>query len=235
MSGIEERLRAVEAKVDAACLKRGCARSEVTLITVSKTYPSEDIQRAYDLGQTEFGESRIQEAAQKVVALPPEIEWHFIGRVQRNKVRKILPLFPYIHAVDSLKLACRIDTVAGEMGIKPKIFLQVNQADEPSKAGFSVEVLFEVFEEIMVSKHLKVVGLMNIPPAVKDAEESRKWFLSLRLLRDELESRFGCDLPSLSMGMSRDYPTAIEEGATHVRVGSAIFGNRERKIEGELG
>lgn len=210
-------------------------RKNVELIAVSKTFPASDIQIAFDAGQRVFGESRLQEAEQKVSELPAEIEWHFIGRVQRNKVRKILPLFPYIHAVDSMKLAAYIDGVAKDLGIFPKIFLQVNQAGEESKGGFSEAELSTHLDTLRELKNLEIVGLMAIPPAGESTEKTRYWFRKLKELRDELKSDSGMDLPFLSMGMSGDFKIAIEEGATHVRVGSAIFGKREYKIEGELG
>lgn len=217
-----------------------CSRSErdpdsVELIAVSKTFPVADIRDAMGCGQRLFGESRLQEATPKVEGLPADLEWHFIGRVQRNKVRKILPLFPFVHAVDSLKLACHIDAVAGEMGMRPKVFLQVNQAGELSKGGFDPGELETAMDAIRGFRHVETVGLMTIPPAVEDPEESRAWFSGLRQLRDDLSQRFSMDLPFLSMGMSGDFEIAIEEGASHVRVGSSIFGNREYKVPGELG
>jgi hypothetical protein len=207
----------------------------VALIAVSKTFPAEDISAAVNAGQKLFGESRIQEAAPKVEALPGGLEWHFIGRVQRNKVRKILPLFQYVHAVDSLKLVSYIDGVAGDLGVRPKIFLQVNQAGEESKGGFGAAELVEAIGEIRGLKHVELVGLMSIPPAADSAEDSRQWFAGLRKMRDELVERLSVKLPFISMGMSGDFEVAIEEGATHVRVGSSIFGRREYKIPGELG
>lgn len=235
MSEIALQLEAVRRRVDAACLLSGRGPQDVALIAVSKTFPAEDISAAVNAGQKLFGESRIQEAAPKVEALPSGLEWHFIGRVQRNKVRKILPLFQYVHAVDSLKLVSYIDGVAEDLGVRPKIFLQVNQAGEESKGGFGALELAEAIGEILGLKYVELVGLMSIPPAADSAEDSRQWFAGLREMRDELVERLPVKLPFLSMGMSGDFEVAIEEGATHVRVGSSIFGRREYKIPGELG
>jgi pyridoxal phosphate enzyme (YggS family) len=150
-------------------------------------------------------------------------------------VRKILPLFGFVHAVDSLDLAEMMDRIAGELGLRPKVFLQVNLATEQSKGGFGEAELRNSMDRFAGLKYVNPVGLMTIPPAADDAEESRHWFMKLRQLRDELTKDHDLALPYLSMGMSGDFEIAIEEGATHVRVGSAIFGKREYKIEGELG
>lgn len=235
MLEISENLTVIRNRIRAACSRVGRDPESVQLIAVSKTFPVGDIREALDAGQHLFGESRLQEAAPKISDLPSGIEWHFIGRVQSNKVRKILPLFHYIHAVDSLKLAVYIDSVAAEIGFRPKIFLQINQSGEETKGGFGVAELRDAIHEIAGLKHLEVVGLMTIPPAVEDPEDARHWFAEINSLRDELASLHGIKLPYLSMGMSGDFEVAIEEGATHVRVGSAIFGRRAYKIPGELG
>lgn len=232
MSLITGQLEEVKGLVRAACLKAGRDASQVTLIAVSKTFPASDIQHAVDAGQRVYGESRLQEAEQKLPQLPADLEWHFIGRVQRNKVRKILPFFGHIHAVDSKKLAIYMDGVAKELGLIPKIFLQINLAEEDSKGGFTKEEILEAMAEILELKNLNVIGLMTIPPADGDAA---RWFRSLRELREHLEERFSTKLPCLSMGMSGDFAQAISEGATHVRIGSAIFGKRDYKVQGELG
>lgn len=227
MSDLEAHLSEIRGKVSAAA----AGRDDVRLIAVSKTFPAADIKTAFDAGQRSFGESRFQEAESKVAELPGGIEWHFIGRVQRNKVRKILPLFPYIHAVDSMKLAVYMNGVAKGLELVPKIFLQVNQAGEESKGGFSEEELCENADELSGLENVEIVGLMAIPPA----GETRGWFQKLKEFREVLRNDSSLELPFLSMGMSGDYEIAIEEGATHVRIGSAIFGKREFKTEGELG
>jgi pyridoxal phosphate enzyme (YggS family) len=167
--------------------------------------------------------------------LPASLSWHFIGGVQRNKVRKILQKFGVIHAIDSLRLAEYVNGIAGELGHASEIFLQVNIGGEASKGGFEPEVLRQEIGKLGAFEHLRIRGLMCIPPAGPDAESARRWFVSLRDLRDELEAISGRQFPQLSMGMSGDYEVAIEEGATHVRVGSLIFGHRSRRVEGELG
>lgn len=235
MSAIGDQLSGISARIDAACRRAGREIGSVRLVAVSKTFPAEDVLEAVSAGQLIFGESRLQEAAPKVLELPRDLEWHFIGRVQRNKVRKILPLFPFVHGVDSLKLARYMDAVAGDLGLRPKVFLQVDQGGEESKGGFGDAELRGDFPGIMEMRHLDVVGLMSIPPAVADAELARHWFSEMRELRDGLESGFSASLPFLSMGMSGDFEVAVEEGATHVRVGSAIFGKRDHRVEGELG
>ncbi|MEY3394048.1 MAG: hypothetical protein RL346_284 [Verrucomicrobiota bacterium] len=234
MSGIAENLERVCANIAAACARSCSEVSSVRLIAISKTVQVHDIATAVGAGQRVFGESRQQEAVLKIAELPAGLEWHFIGRVQRNKVRKILPWFEFVHAVDSLDLAESIDRIAGELGLSPKIFLQVNQAGEESKGGFRESVLRDAMPGLLRLNHARIVGLMAIPPATEEPEESRHWFAELRRLRDEVVEDHGMSLPFLSMGMSGDYGIAIEEGATHVRVGSAIFGKRASKIEGEL-
>lgn len=235
MSRIRDQLSGILGRIGAACVQAGRDPGSVTLVAVSKTFPADDIREAAAAGQKVFGESRLQEAEPKVRELPADLEWHFIGRVQRNKVRKILPLFPYAHAVDSLRLAEYMDGVAADLGLRPKVFLQVDQAGEESKGGFGIEALRGDFPRIMGLANLEVVGLMSIPPEAAEAEDARHWFRELRELRDELETKFSVRLPSLSMGMSGDFEVAVQEGATHVRVGSAIFGKRDYKVEGELG
>lgn len=223
MSPVSSQLAEIRDRVSAACRKAGRPEGAVKLIAVSKTFPASSISEAINVGHQAFGESKLQEAEPKIAMLPTTLEWHFIGGVQRNKVRKIIALFPVIHAVGSMKLASYMDGVAKELGIVPKIFLQVNQAGEESKGGFDIEVLQGCLPEIFALAHLKVVGLMAIPP---DDGEARKWFRSLREFRDKLESIHSIRLPYLSMGMSGDFETAVEEGATHLRVGSSIFGKR---------
>jgi pyridoxal phosphate enzyme (YggS family) len=221
--------------MEAACCRVGREPQSVVLIAVSKTFPVSDIAEAVKAGQQVFGESRLQEAEAKIDALPASLSWHFIGGVQRNKVRKILQKFGVIHAIDSLRLAEYVNGIAGELGHASEIFLQVNIGGEASKGGFEPEVLRQEIGKLGALEHLRIRGLMCIPPAGPDAESARRWFVSLRDLRDELEAISGRQFPQLSMGMSGDYEVAIEEGATHVRVGSLIFGHRSRRVEGELG
>lgn len=235
MCDIAANLRAISDQISRACERVGRGRSEVELIAVSKTFPAEDIQEAFEAGQLVFGESRLQEAEPKIGMLPGGVQWHFIGRLQRNKVRRILPLFDTLHAVDSLRLASYMDEIAREFGLFPKVFLQINVAGELTKGGFDPENVVREMESLLSLRRLSILGLMCIPPQSPDAESARPWFAKLRELRDKLETEFKVSFPSMSMGMSGDFETAIEEGATHVRVGSAIFGKRAYRVDGELG
>lgn len=235
MSDVSVNLSTVRAEVAEACFRSGRDVGSVELIAVSKTFSTNDIRDAIQSGQVHFGESRLQEAEPKIAELPGFLHWHFIGRVQRNKVRKLLNLFDVIHAVDSLKLAAYTNEIARELGLFPNVFLQVNIGRELSKGGFEFYELDEAMDNILKLDRLGVMGLMCIPPPVAAPESARVWFASLREMRDGLELKFGVKLPSLSMGMSTDFKVAIEEGSTHVRVGSAIFGKRSYRIDGELG
>lgn len=231
MSEIARQLLGIQDGIRAACLRSGRDISELSLIAVSKTFPAEAILEAVDAGHTCFAESRLQEAEPKIATLPAGLDWHFIGAIQRNKVRRILPLFGCLHAIDSLRLATYTDAVSGDLKIRPKIFLQVNLAGEQSKGGFSEKELRSSIGEIAALENIEAVGLMTIPPAEDGAEASRKWFRALKHLRDSIAGDFPISLPFLSMGMSGDFEIAIEEGATHVRVGSAIFGKRFQHSE----
>ncbi len=235
MQGVAENLGVIRSRIADACGRRPAGMGEVELIAVSKTFPAGLIGEAVAAGQRIFGESKLQEAEPKIAELPSGLSWHFIGRVQRNKVRKLLSSFQVIHGIDSARLAEHTDRIAGEMGIRAKIFLQFNVGEEESKGGFSAAELESCFDSLWEWKNLEILGLMAIPPEGRDAEAARPWFRQLRELRDGLEKRSGARLPALSMGMSGDFEVAVEEGATHVRVGSAIFGKRAYRVEGELG
>lgn len=218
-----------------ACNRAGRDPHSVELIAVSKTFSVADIAEAVKVGQQVFGESRLQEAEPKIDALPKSLSWHFIGSVQRNKVRKILQKFGVIHAIDSLRLAEYVNGVAADLGLVAEVFLQVNVGNEASKGGFEPAILRQEIIKLCALQNLKVRGLMSIPPEEADPESARHWFVSLRELRDDLVKISSFPLQDLSMGMSGDFEVAIEEGATHVRVGSLIFGRRSRRVEGELG
>lgn len=218
-----------------ACNRAGRDPHSVELIAVSKTFSVADIAEAVKVGQQVFGESRLQEAEPKIDALPKSLSWHFIGSVQRNKVRKILQKFGVIHAIDSLRLAEYVNGVAADLSLVAEVFLQVNVGNEASKGGFEPAILRQEIIKLCALQNLKVRGLMSIPPEEPDPESARHWFVSLRELRDDLVKISSFPLQDLSMGMSGDFEVAIEEGATHVRVGSLIFGRRSRRVEGELG
>ncbi|GAA5481339.1 YggS family pyridoxal phosphate-dependent enzyme [Haloferula sargassicola] len=221
------RLGAVRDRVARACEAAGRDPEEVKLLAVSKTVETSGVRPIYEAGQRAFGESRQQEAEEKIRALPDDIEWHFIGTLQRNKVRKVLEAgFAVIHSIDSLKLARHVDRIAGELGIRPMVFLEVNIADEDSKGGFSPDALRSGRSEILALENLQVAGLMAIPPEEELPERARAWFRRVRELRDELAGDSGSGWSELSMGMSGDFEMAILEGSTLIRVGTAIFGAR---------
>jgi pyridoxal phosphate enzyme (YggS family) len=228
MAAISENLERVRALIAEAAKKSGRSVSDVELVAISKTHEAEKVRVAFDAGQRLFGESRVQEARAKIPLLPSAARWHFVGRLQRNKIRHALPLFELFHSVDSLELARDMNRIADEEGLRPRILLEVNMAGEGSKIGFAPEVLRAQMEALLELPRLTIEGLMTIPPLAPEAEASRQYFVALRELRDELEKEFVVEFPTLSMGMTNDYGVAIEEGATFVRVGTAIFGERSK-------
>jgi PLP dependent protein len=229
MESIEENLARVREQIAVAAARAGRVKEEIELVAVSKTHPAEKVQAAFEAGQTLFGESRVQEARAKIPLLPSRLRWHFIGHLQKNKIRHALPLFELFHGIDSLAVAQEMHRVAEEEGMHPRVLLEVNLAGEASKHGFAPEELQRDLEPTLSLGRLTVEGLMTIPPLAPEAEASRHYFVALRELRDKLETEFNVRLPQLSMGMSGDFPIAIEEGATLVRVGTAIFGERSRR------
>jgi hypothetical protein len=229
MNTFAERLSAVHDQIAAAAARSGRLPSDIALVAVSKTHPPDAVREALEAGQTLFGESRVQEARAKIPEISSRARWHFIGHLQKNKIRHALPLFDMLHSVDSAEIATDIDRIAGEGGVHPRVLLEVNVAGEGSKFGFSPMKLREQMEALLGLERLQIEGLMTIPPLAADAEHSRKYFVVLRELRDELERDFRLALPQLSMGMSGDYTVAVEEGATLVRVGTALFGRRSGK------
>ncbi len=226
MDSISDKLEQVRAEIADALATAGRAATEVELVAVSKKQEAEKVRAAFDAGQAIFGESRVQEARSKIPLLPSAVRWHFIGHLQKNKIRHALPLFELFHSVDSLGLAEDVDRIAAEEGLRPRVFLEVNVAGEGSKIGFAPEQLRREMETLLALGRLNIEGLMCIPPFSAEPEDSRSFFIMLRELRDALESEFAVKLPQLSMGMSNDFAVAIEEGATLVRVGTAIFGDR---------
>ncbi|MBK1828554.1 YggS family pyridoxal phosphate-dependent enzyme [Haloferula rosea] len=230
MNTSADRLVGIQDRIRNACERAGRDASDVCLLAVSKRFPPAMIEPVVAAGQLDLGESRQQEAAEKVAVMSPDIRWHFIGKLQRNKARKVLEDFEVIHSVDSLKLAGHLNRIAGELGKRPKVYFEVNQAGEERKGGFPEEEFRRVFGELMALEHLEVLGLMTIPPQVDSAELVRPWFAKLRNLRDQLAAEHRCSLPGLSMGMSHDFEIAVEEGSTVVRVGSAIFGQRPSEV-----
>jgi hypothetical protein len=226
MEDVAANLERVQARIASALRKSSRGADEVQLIAVSKKQDAEKVRAAFDAGQAIFGESRVQEARAKIPLLPSSVRWQFIGHLQKNKVRQALPLFELFHSIDSFALAQDVERIADEEGLHPRVLLEVNVAGEGSKFGFAPSQLREQMEQLLSLGRLQIEGLMTIPPLAPEVEDSRRYFVSLRELRDDLETEFGLKLPELSMGMSNDYAVAIEEGATYVRVGTAIFGGR---------
>lgn len=228
-NSILERLDAIRLEILAAAQRSGRLPGEVELVAVSKTHPPEAVIEALAAGQTLFGENRVQEAKAKIPLVPGRARWHCIGHLQRNKIRQALPLFEMFHGIDSLETAADIQRIAAEESQRPTVLLEVKLAEESQKFGFGAAQLREQMEALLALDRVNIVGLMCIPPPQPEAELSRPFFAQLRELRDQLQKEFRVGLPVLSMGMSGDFAVAIEEGATLVRVGSAIFGDRSGK------
>lgn len=222
------RIQDVKARIEKACAGAGRSPSEVRLIAVTKGVTGEAVREAYDNGLRAFGENYLQEARQKIQALPGDITWHFIGRLQRNKAKDVVKTFDVIHSVDSLRLAEEVATRARDKGFVQKIFLQVNIAGEATKSGCSKDDAPALMEAMALIEGLDIRGLMCIPPISDDPEASRPWFRGLRELRDTIAGKLRKPPGSLglSMGMSADFEVAVQEGATDVRIGTAIFGPR---------
>ncbi|HEX6898415.1 MAG TPA: YggS family pyridoxal phosphate-dependent enzyme [Thermoanaerobaculia bacterium] len=223
-----ERLGQIRSRIENACRRAGRSPGDVVLVGVSKTQPASAVAEAFQAGLRVFGENRVQEGLAKGRELPPELEWHLIGPLQSNKVRQALDLFHTIHSIDRPKIAEAVDHEAGARGLTIAGFLEVNVGDEESKHGFPAAGLAEAVRPLAGLRHLRIQGLMAIPPPGETPEDSRRWFRRLRELRDELATRPEWrGFPGwLSMGMSDDFEVAVEEGATHVRVGTALFGPR---------
>jgi pyridoxal phosphate enzyme (YggS family) len=223
---VAENLESVRERIAAAAERCGRSVDDVELVAVSKTHDAARIREAVEAGQQLFGESKIQEARAKIPDLPSSLRWHFIGHLQKNKIRHALPLFELFHGIDSLDLARDMNRIAEEIGARPRILLEINVAGEGSKFGFKPEQADRDMESLLELSRLTVEGLMTIPPLAAEPEASRPFFVELRQLRDQLQGKFAVALPQLSMGMTNDFPVAVEEGATLVRVGTAIFGPR---------
>jgi pyridoxal phosphate enzyme (YggS family) len=224
METIQERFSGVRDRIAKAARRAGRNPGEVELVAVSKKQSAELIREAVDAGQLLFGENRVQEAMVKIPSLPGSLRWHLVGHLQSNKIRKALPLFELIHSVDSAELAGEIDRIAGDMGLFPRVLLEVNVSGEGSKHGFRPEQLERDLETLLALPRLQVEGFMTMAPLAPEAEAARPFFAGLRELRDRMAARAGIPFGILSMGMSGDFEVAVEEGATLVRVGSAIFG-----------
>jgi pyridoxal phosphate enzyme (YggS family) len=228
---IGERLARVRAQIEAAALKCGRLPHEVTLIAISKTHPASLVRAAIEFGANDIGENRVQEAEQKINEVGRSAaRWHLVGHLQANKARRAVQLFDVIHSLDSLELARRLDRLCGEEGRATlPVLIQVDLGHEETKAGIDESELPELVEGLKSLGRVQLVGLMTLPPFFDDPEQARPFFRRLRELRDDLarQGAFGADRKGeLSMGMTHDFAVAIEEGATMVRVGTAIFGQR---------
>jgi pyridoxal phosphate enzyme (YggS family) len=228
---LRERLDEVNRRIEMAARAAGRAPEDVLLIAVSKTHPPHVLLEAIKAGAHHFGENRVQEAEAKIVEIGRErVRWHLIGHLQANKARRAVQLFDMIHSLDSLSLARRLDRLCADEGRNElPVLIQVDLAGEATKTGASEAELPELVETVTACERLRLRGLMTLPPFLEDVERVRPFFRRLRELRDELQARgsFGESSGALSIGMSHDYEVAIEEGATMVRVGTAIFGTRQ--------
>ncbi len=231
---ISENMKHVQGCIDKACEKSGRNAGDVTLIAVSKTKPVEALMEAYAAGARDFGENKVQELLDKIPQMPSDIRWHMIGHLQRNKVKYIIDKVYLIHSVDSLRLAEEISKEAVKHSITANILVEVNVAAEESKFGVSVDEASGLVEEIAKLPGICIKGLMTIAPFVDNEEENREYFqklkqLSVDIMRKNVDNRIISE--ELSMGMTGDYTVAVEEGATYVRVGTGIFGERDYKKE----
>jgi len=222
--GIRENIQKIRERIERAALRAGRDPGEIKIMGATKTVPPGKIREAYQAGLRLFGENRVQEGLKKIQELKDlPLEFHFIGVLQSNKVRKAVENFSAIHSVASLKLAKKINSVALEKGMSYPVFFEINLGAEESKSGFPPEVFFSSLEELYSLPGLKPLGLMTIPPL---GENPRPYFVKLREILEEVRETFGPEFKELSMGMSDDYEVAVEEGATFLRIGRAIFGER---------
>jgi pyridoxal phosphate enzyme (YggS family) len=228
-------VKAVYRRISQAAMKAGRGPEEIELVAVTKTVDLDMIQRAVEIGLREFGESRVQEARDKILDLKSlfpdsRITWHLIGHLQKNKAKMAVELFDLIHSVDSVGLAEALNEHARQVDKIQRILVQVKLAEEETKHGIAKNKVLECLESLEEMKNLKTEGLMTIPPFFDDPGMSRPYFRELREIRDEAEEE-GFALKELSMGMTNDFEVAIEEGATIVRIGTAIFGERQREVK----
>lgn len=228
VSSIADNLENIRARVAAACAAAGRSATDVRLLAVSKTFGPEAIREAAAAGQRLFGENRVQEAAAKIPECPGRLEWHLVGHLQSNKAFVAANLFDWIHSVDSSKLLDTLDRHAETVGRRLNVLLQVNVSGERAKSGLPPAEVPAVLARIPHLRNVTVHGFMTIPPLTADPEKARPHFRQLRELRDQWTRDLGLDLPELSMGMTHDMDIAIAEGATIVRVGTGIFGDRPR-------
>ena len=229
---LKENLQQVEENIKKACKKSGRDRADVTLIAVSKTKPVEMLQTVYDCGVRDFGENKVQEMCDKMEVLPGDIKWHMIGHLQTNKVKYIVGRTELIHSVDSVHLAEEIQKQAVKKDVIVPILIEVNIAEEESTVGIHKEDTIAMVRQIAEMDHLRIKGLMTIAPFVENAEDNRLYFREIKQLSVDIKNQniYNVSMDVLSMGMTGDYEVAIEEGATLVRVGTGIFGERNYNI-----
>ena len=232
MGTIAENLAAVRARIAAACARAGRAADSACLLAVSKTHGPEAVRAAAEAGQRLFAENRVQEAAAKIPECPGRLEWHLVGHLQSNKAAAVARLFDWVHSVDSAKVLEALDRQAAEAGRTLQVLVQVNVSGERSKSGLAPEEAPAVLELGNRLRNAQIRGLMTILPLAEDPEKARPFFRKLREFRDAWAAETGMDLAELSMGMTHDLEVAVEEGATFVRVGTGIFGARERPAKG---
>ena len=230
---LADKLRLVQQNIEDSCKKAGRSTKEVTLIAVSKTKPVEMLKEAYDAGARVFGENKVQEIMDKYDHMPSDVKWHMIGHLQRNKVKYIIDKVAMIHSVDSLRLAQTIETEAAKKDLLMPVLIEVNVAEEDSKFGLKVEEVLPFIKEVSTYPHIQIKGLMTIAPFVSDPEENREVFRKLRKLSVDINEKNinNVNMSVLSMGMTNDYQVAVEEGATMIRVGTGIFGERDYSVK----
>lgn len=233
---IRENLVSVQKNIEKSCERAGRNTEDVRLIAVSKTKPVEALKEAYEAGCRDFGENKVQELTEKYEELPKDIRWHMIGHLQRNKVKYLIGKVYMIHSVDSVKLAEEISREAVKKNVTVPILVEVNVAGEESKFGTSVQEAEMLVREIAALPGISVRGLMTIAPYVEKAEDNRQYFVNLRQLSVDIKKKNidNVCMDVLSMGMTGDYTVAVEEGATYVRVGTGIFGERDYGISDQL-
>lgn len=228
---IIENLKRIQERINQACERSYFAPSSVKVIGVTKTFAAAMIEEVVQRGMVHIGENRIQEALPKIHEInkkyPSKVTWHLIGHLQSNKVRAAVDHFDLIQSVDSVKLCEKISSYAFSQQVVQDVLLEVNCAGEATKFGFAPQEMSAHFSALRDCRGVRILGLMTIAPQVSEPEETRPYFRFMRQLRDQLQEQFNVVLPELSMGMSDDYPIAVEEGATMVRLGKAIFGERE--------
>lgn len=230
-SSIAANLERVRERIARAAARAGRRPDEITIVAISKTFPIDAIRAAHDAGLRHFGENRVQEFEAKQAKLSDlgDVVWHFIGHLQSNKAHRAVRLFDRIDCVDSISLTHKLDAAAAAERKRLPVLIEVRLGHEATKSGVTEEDLPELVASISQSPHLELQGLMTIPPYSDDPERARPYFRKLRELRDSVRQQIGLALPVLSMGMSHDFEVAIEEGATQVRVGTALFGERKRR------